>query len=79
MTHYLKAHTTGLHRVRLPIRDDSKLLDSEYVDDTALYIQDNVELLERVRITLEIFCLAMGANINWHTSIDFLTDLGASS
>ena len=41
MTHYLKAHTTRIHRVRLPIRGDSELLDSEYANDTTLYEQDD--------------------------------------
>lgn len=41
MTHFLRARTIGIRGVRLPIRDDSKLLDSEYADDTALYVQDD--------------------------------------
>ena len=50
--------------MRLPIKDDAELLDSEYADDTALYVQDDIETLERVRLSLEIFCLAAGAKIN---------------
>ena len=65
--------------MRLPIRNDAELLDSEYADDTALYVQDDMESLERVRLALEIFCLAVGAKINWHKSVGFLTDPGASS
>ena len=37
MAHYLRARSTGIQGVRLPIREDSELLDSEYADDTALY------------------------------------------
>ena len=55
--------------MRLPIRDDKELLDSEYVDDTDLYVQDDVESLERARLALEVFCLAVGAKINWHKSV----------
>ena len=62
--HYLKAHTTGLCGVCLPIKDDSKVLDLEYVNDTALYVQDDVEMLERVRLALENFHLATRVKIN---------------
>ena len=50
MTYYLRARTTGIRGVRLPIREDSELLDSEYADDTALYVQDDEMTLERVRL-----------------------------
>ena len=79
MTHFLRARMTGLRGIRLPIRDDTELLDSEYANDTALYVQDDVESLERMRLALEVFCLVAGAKINWHKSIRFLTDLGANS
>ena len=78
MAHYLRARTTGIRGVRLPIREDSKLLDPD-ADDTALYVQDDEMTLERVRLALEIFCMAVGAKINWNKSVGFLTDPGASS
>ena len=78
MAHFLRARTTSLRGMRLPIRDDAELLDSEYADDTALYVQDDIETLERVRLALEVFCLTTGAKINWHKSVGFLTDPGAS-
>ena len=58
--------------MRPPIRDDVVFLDFEYADDTALYVQDDMETLEWVRLALEIFCLAAGAKINWHKSVGFL-------
>ena len=57
MAHFLRARTTSLHGMCLPIKDDAELLDSEY----------------------EVFCLAARAKINWHKSVGFLTDPGASS
>lgn len=66
MTHYLQARTTGIRGVRLPIREDSELLDSEYADDTTLYVQDDEMTLERVRLALEVFCSAADAKINWN-------------
>lgn len=53
MTHFLRAHTTTLCGVCLLIRDDAKLLDFE-VNDTALYVQDDMEMLEWVRMALEV-------------------------
>ena len=38
MAHFLRARTTGLRGMRLPIRNDAELLDFEYADDTALYV-----------------------------------------
>lgn len=69
---------TRPYGVRLPIGDDIELLDSKYVDDTTLYVQD-VESLERERLALEVFSLAVGAKINWHKLVGFLIDLNASS
>ena len=79
MAHFLRAYTTRLRGVLLPIRDDFELLDSEYADDTVLYVQDDEGTLERVRLALEVFCLVAGAKINWHKSIGFLIDLRANS
>ena len=79
MAHFVRALTAGLRGMRLPIKDDTKLLDAEYVDDMTLYVKDDVESLERVRLALEVFCVATRAKINWHKSVGFLTDLGASS
>ena len=31
-------------------------------------------MLERVRLALKFFCMAIGAKINWHKSVGFLTD-----
>ena len=54
-------------------------MDSEYADDTTLYIQDDEMTLERGRLTLEVFYTAAGAKINWNKSIGFLTDPQGSS
>ena len=58
MTHFLRTRTTGIRGVRLLIKDDSQLLESEYADDTTLYIQDDEMTLERVRLALETFYMA---------------------
>ena len=43
-----------------------------------LYVQDDEMTLEKVRLTLEVFCMAAGAKINWNKSVGFLTNPGAS-
>ena len=58
--------------MHLPIRDNTELLDSEYANDTAFYVSDDVESLQRVRLALEVFCLAAEVKINSHKSIGFL-------
>ena len=64
MTHFLHARTTGIRGVHLPIRDDFELLDSEYADDIALYVHDDEMTLERLRLALEVFCMATRAKLN---------------
>ena len=64
MAHFLRARSAGLRGMRLPIRDDAELLDLDYADDMAMYVQDNIEALERVRLDLETFYLATGAKTN---------------
>ena len=78
MTHFLRTRTTRIREVQLPIMDDSELLDSEYANDTS-YVQDDEMTLERVRLALEVFCMATRAKINWNKSVGFLIDPGATS
>ena len=66
MAHFFRARTIGIRGVRLPIKDDSELLDLEYADNIALYIQNDEMTLERVRLALEVFCMAAEAKINWN-------------
>lgn len=79
MAYFLCAQATGLQGVHLPIRDATKLLDSQYANETTLYVQDDDIMLERVWLALDTFCYTTGAKINWHKSIRFLTDPSATS
>ena len=64
MAHFLRSHMNVVRGLRLPIKDDSELLDFEYAVDIALYIQDDVESLERVKLEGTI----MVGHFNGHTS-----------
>ena len=52
MGHFLQARSTGLLRNASTYQRRYKALDSEYADDMALYVQDDVE---SVRLALEYF------------------------
>lgn len=49
---------TCIRGLRLPLGVEEDLLDSEYADDTTLYVEDSEETFETVRVALDTFCLA---------------------
>ena len=48
-----------------------QLLDSEFLDDTANYVQCNDDILRKLLVVVEELCLAFGGKINWHKSLGF--------
>ena len=57
----------GLQGLRLPIRGED-LLDTEFADDMAMYLDGTMPNLLRFQEAIEVFCAALGAKINWHKS-----------
>ena len=49
----------------MPVREE-ELLDAEFADDTAVFLEGQEENLSRFQRALETFCDAFGAKINWH-------------
>jgi hypothetical protein len=49
-------------------RNIKTITDCEFVDDTNLYLKESRKNLKYVKIILDTFASAMGANINWHKS-----------
>ena len=47
------------------------MLDSEFADNTLLYLHGNDANLERAQIAIDLFCKASGASINWNKSKGF--------
>ncbi len=47
------------------------LLDSEFADDTAMYVHGTMANLKRVQAMLERFCLGSGARLNWSKTVAF--------
>ena len=42
------------------------MLDSEFADDTAIYVQGNDDNLRKLQVVVEECCFASRAKINWH-------------
>ena len=70
MSSFLASQEVGLQGLRLPIREE-ELLDAEFADDTAMYLQGQLANLRCFERALETFCDASGAQINWHKSCGF--------
>ena len=67
MSGYLTTQDVGLQGLSLPIKYE-ELLDSEFADDTAMFLGGSEANLMRFQQALECFCQASEAQINWHKS-----------
>ena len=63
-----QAHIFGLN---LPLRAEEELLNSELVDDTAVFLDATPQTLDAFSSALDIFCRVAGAHINWDKSNGF--------
>ena len=63
MTTFFNSQTANLHGLSI-LNTRQSLLDSEFVDDTMLYLQGNEANLERAQSVIDLFCKASGASIN---------------
>ena len=70
MSTFLRSEIVGIQGLSLPNTDEC-LVDSEFADDTALYVKGTRENLHRVEHALTIFCLGLGAKINWNKIVAF--------
>ena len=75
MSSYLGSQRVGLKGLRLPLQEE-ELLDAEFADDTAVYLQGREANLVCFQEALERFCDALGAKINWHKLCGFWVDSG---
>ena len=58
----------AIQALALPI-ENSTILDAEFADETALYINGYVSNLDRVQNALQTFLDATGASLNWNKSV----------
>ena len=67
MSAFFNNQGANLHGLSIP-NSRKSLLDSEFADDTMLYLQGNEANLERAQSAIDLFCKASGASINWNKS-----------
>ena len=70
MSSFLNADATGLQGLRLSSML-TQLLDSEFADDTALYMKGSVLNLNKLKKALEVFCIGLGAKLNSNKTVGF--------
>ena len=69
---YLRSRSVNIHGIALPIQGyAATAIDSEFADDTALYISAEKENLLNLQQAVTNFCDASGALINWDKSMGF--------
>ena len=67
LSSFLNSRHLSLHGLRVPHSHQS-VLDIEFVDDTAVYLQGDLENVQKLESGLDIFCKRSNAMINWHKS-----------
>ena len=67
---YLSSGKAGIKGLCLP-NNSGDLLDSEFVDDTAVYLEGRLENMLKLQRALEIFCTRSGAKLNWNKTVGF--------
>ena len=67
---YMSATTLDIQGMHIT-NGSEDLLDSEFADDTAMYVHGTVANLKRVQAMLERFCLGSGARLNWSKTMAF--------
>ena len=68
----IHARQDEIQGVTLPLAGECDLVDQEYADDTLLMVLYAIGVLDATRATLDLYCLASGAHINWHKSYGML-------
>ena len=70
--YYLRSTNVDIHAITLPIQGYAYMaIDSEFADDTALYVAAKKENLLILQQAVTDFCDASGALINWDKSKGF--------
>ncbi|MCO5587760.1 hypothetical protein L7F22_041712 [Adiantum nelumboides] len=72
MSDFIRLQQPALGGLLMPVSDEPDLIDQEYADDTLLFLHYTPDVLHMIRYTLEMFCVASGARINWNKSYGIL-------
>ena len=50
----------------------TNVVDVEFADDTSLYLDGQINNLQKMYTTVQTFCKSSSASINWNKSMGFL-------
>lgn len=81
LSSFLCSQSSPIPSLHLPIAagQQTELLDSEYANDTLLITEFFEDTLDRVRVLIDMFCVASGARVNWNKSSGILFGTDARS
>lgn len=68
MSLFLRSQVPQIHGLWLPLGIEEELPDTEFADDTMLFVTYSEEVLDSLHDALDGFYLASGARINWAKS-----------
>ena len=68
LSSYLRSSSAGIKGITLPFTQPI-VLDAEFADDMALYVDGEIGNLSREQDVLQVFSDATGASLNWNKSI----------
>ena len=71
MSLFFTVKEVGLKGITMPI-DGTNVVDVEFADDTSLYLDGQNNHMQKMYTTVQTFCMASGASINWNKSVGFL-------
>ena len=67
---FISSQSIGLRGLALPMHGQD-ILDSEFADNTTLYVDGTLTNLQQVQGALSHFCIASGAKLNWEKTVAF--------
>ena len=59
--------------------DGTNVVDVEFVDDTSLYLDGQINNLQKMYTVVQTFCMASGASINWNKSVGFFVSSNSTT
>ena len=73
MSRFLNHTDVGLRGLQIPPCPQD-LIGAEFADDIGLYLNGDLNNLKRAEYAINVFCIALGARINWDKMVGFWID-----
>ena len=77
MNLFFTVEEVGLKRIAMPL-DGTNVVDVEFANDTSLYLDGKINNLQKLYTTVQTFCMASSASINWNKSMGFWVSLNST-